>query len=386
MLKIPQNIKKIITNLEENGFEAYVVGGAIRNALLGLTPQDYDITTSCPPERVIEIFEKTLPTGIKHGTVTVIMDSISSEVTTYRIDGKYTDYRSPDSVSFTSSLEDDLSRRDFTVNAIAFNENNGLTDLFSGQKDIKSKTIRTVGNPEIRFFEDALRILRAVRFASTLGFTIEKNTYNAALKLAENLKNISGERIYTELTKAIMGNNTEILEDFINKGGLGSLNITKAFNFNAINSLPDNMPLRLFTFLKLTDANFEYLCDKLHFSNKLKQYLEKTFYIEKELKVDDKVHLKSILGYTESEVFSDYLEYKSVVMKENTEKLRTALKEIKTNKEPYKISMLNINGKDLEALGLRGEEIGTKLKLLLDKCIENPELNNKKLLLQLLSN
>lgn len=386
MLKIPQKIKKIITRIENNGFEAYVVGGAVRDAILGLTPKDYDITTSCPPEKITKIFEKTVPTGIKHGTVTVIIDSIPTEVTTYRIDGSYTNNRSPDSVSFTSNLFDDLSRRDFTINALAFNDISGLIDFFSGQADINNKLVRTVGNPEIRFSEDALRILRAVRFACTLKFEIESTTYLAALNSADRLKSISGERIFTELSKAILGDNTEALEDFINKGGLKSLNITSAFNFCAIKKLPLNIYIRLFAFFKLTDANFDYLSDRLHFNNKLKKYLDKAFYIDRKLNSYDKPHIKNILAYTETEAFGDYLDYKSVVLNENTEELNFALKTIINNKEPYKISMLNITGKDLEKLGFRGEEIGAKLEFLLDKCIENPELNNKKLLHQLLSN
>ncbi len=384
MLKIPQNIKKIITALEENGFEAYIVGGAVRDALLGLTPQDYDITTSCPPEKITELFEKTVPTGIKHGTVTVIIDNIPTEVTTYRIDGSYSDNRSPDTVTFTRSLQEDLARRDFTVNALAFNEKSGLADLYSGETDLRNKIIRTVGEPEIRFSEDALRILRAVRFASTLDFKIEERTYNAALMLAENLQSISGERIYTELTKTIMGENCEVLGDFINNGGLRALNITYAADFELLNRLSDNLPLRIFSFLKLTDADLDYLSVKLHFSNKLKVYLDKAFYIDKELKLTDKTHIKHILGYTEAEVFWDYLEYKSAVLNEDIKEFKAILKEIKDNNEPYKISMLEISGNDLENLGFSGEEIGKKLRILLKKCIENPQLNNKKTLIQII--
>lgn len=386
MLKIPQNIKKIITTLEENGFEAYVVGGAVRDTLLGLTPLDYDITTSCPPKKILELFNKTIPTGIKHGTVTVILDSVPTEVTTYRIDGVYTDNRSPDSVTFTSSLNKDLSRRDFTVNALAFNEDKGLIDLFYGQDDLKNRLIRTVGVAKKRFTEDALRILRAVRFASTLGFDIEIDTYNAAIELSENLKNISGERIYTELTKAIMGQNCEILEDFINNAGLSCLKITKANNFKSINLLCDNLPLRLFAFLKLTDAEIITTCERLHFSNKLKQYLDKIFYIDSNFKSTDKTHIKTLLAHCETEIFSDYLEFKSIVCKEDTKNIKNVLIEIIEKEEPYKISMLDITGKDLEDLGFTGEEIGLKLKFLLQKCIENPELNNKNSLIEILSN
>ena len=162
MLKIPHFIKEIISVLNSNGYEAYVVGGAVRDHLLSKTPTDYDITTSCPPEKITELFENTVPTGIKHGTVTVIIDHIPTEVTTFRIDGNYSDNRSPDSVTFTGNIKDDLSRRDFTVNALAYCEEKGVTDLFGGVVDLKNKLIKTVGVPEKRFNEDALRIMRAI--------------------------------------------------------------------------------------------------------------------------------------------------------------------------------------------------------------------------------
>ncbi len=384
MLKIPQNISKIISVLEQNGFEAYVVGGAVRDALLCHTPEDYDITTSCPPEKITELFEKTIPTGIKHGTVTVVMDSVPTEVTTYRIDGSYSDNRSPNSVTFTRNLKDDLSRRDFTVNALAFNDKCGLVDLFSGSDDLKNKIIRTVGNPDTRFREDALRILRAIRFGCTLKFSIEPDTYKAAIKHAEALGSISGERIFAELTKALMGENTELLEGFINSGGLAALEITNAKNFSAIDRLPQNLPLRLFAFLTLTDADYEPLSTRLHFSNKLKHYLDKMFIISSRFKGADKSHIKTLLGYSGTEIFADYLEYRAALFSEDISKAKALLTEITENNEPYKISMLDINGKDLEQLGFFGEEIGKILNDLLVRCINDPSLNRKQTLLEII--
>ena len=173
---LPKNVNKIIHVLEEHGFQAYAVGGCIRDSLLGRTPHDWDITTSALPEQVKDLFKKTVDTGIQHGTVTILLDGEGYEVTTYRLDGEYEDSRHPKEVTFTSLLSEDLKRRDFTVNAMAYNEKDGLVDLFGGQKDMEEKVIRCVGDPLERFTEDALRILRAVRFAAQLGFSIEERT------------------------------------------------------------------------------------------------------------------------------------------------------------------------------------------------------------------
>lgn len=166
---LPKNVNKIIHVLEEHGFQAYAVGGCIRDSLLGRTPHDWDITTSALPEQVKDLFKKTVDTGIQHGTVTILLDGEGYEVTTYRLDGEYEDSRHPKEVTFTSLLSEDLKRRDFTVNAMAYNEKDGLVDLFGGQKDMEEKVIRCVGDPLERFTEDALRILRAVRFAAPAG-------------------------------------------------------------------------------------------------------------------------------------------------------------------------------------------------------------------------
>lgn len=198
---LPKNVNKIIHVLEEHGFQAYAVGGCIRDSLLGRTPHDWDITTSALPEQVKALFKKTVDTGIQHGTVTILLEGEGYEVTTYRLDGEYEDSRHPKEVTFTSLLSEDLKRRDFTVNAMAYNEKDGLIDLFGGQKDMEEKVIRCVGDPLERFTEDALRILRAVRFAAQLGFSIEERTREAIGILAGNLEHISAERIQAELVK-----------------------------------------------------------------------------------------------------------------------------------------------------------------------------------------
>ncbi|MBE5957330.1 MAG: HD domain-containing protein [Lachnospiraceae bacterium] len=222
-MRVPKDVDLIIKILEKNGYEAFAVGGCVRDTILGREPQDWDITTSALPMTVKELFNRTIDTGLQHGTVTVMMKGVGYEVTTYRIDGEYNDSRHPDSVEFTSNLIEDLKRRDFTINAMAFNPKMGLVDAFDGIGDIERKVIKCVGNAEERFGEDALRILRAVRFSAQLGFDVEANTRAAASKLSSNLVNISKERIHTEMEKLILSNNPGKLKDAYEMG------ITKYF-------------------------------------------------------------------------------------------------------------------------------------------------------------
>ena len=206
-ISLPKNVNVIIESLEAAGYEAYAVGGCVRDSILGREPEDWDITTSALPEEVKAIFPRTIDTGIEHGTVTVMMEHVGYEVTTYRIDGKYTDGRHPDKVEFTPNLTEDLRRRDFTINAMAYNESSGLVDLYGGKEDIENKIIRCVGEAKERFNEDALRILRAVRFSAQLGFEIEDKTREEIKRQAVNLKKISVERIQTELVKMLVSDN-----------------------------------------------------------------------------------------------------------------------------------------------------------------------------------
>ncbi len=217
VIKIPPQVNRAIEILQNNGHTAYVVGGAVRDALMGKSPDDWDITTSALPEETLEAFAefRTIETGMKHGTVTVIVDGTSLEITTYRIETGYSDNRHPDKVDFTDRVEDDLSRRDFTVNAIAYSPSAGFADPFDGQKDIEKGIIRCVGEADKRFGEDALRILRALRFSSTLGFEIDSETSESIHRNYTLLKNISVERIFTELSKLLCGSDAgRILREY----------------------------------------------------------------------------------------------------------------------------------------------------------------------------
>ncbi len=208
---MPEAAAAIIKELNHHGYEAYIVGGCVRDSILGKVPQDWDITTSATPEQTKAIFRRTIDTGIEHGTVTVMMGKVGYEVTTYRVDGKYEDHRRPSGVTFTASLLEDLKRRDFTINAMAYNDKEGLVDAFDGAGDLEKGVIRCVGVPQERFDEDALRILRAVRFAAQLNFTIDEQTQQAIREKAEFLNDISAERIREELTKLITSEHPERL-------------------------------------------------------------------------------------------------------------------------------------------------------------------------------
>ena len=222
-ISMPENVRKIIEKLEEAGFEAYAVGGCIRDSILGRRPNDWDITTSARPLEIKALFRRTVDTGLQHGTVTVLLGGEGYEVTTYRIDGEYEDGRHPKEVVFTSNLTEDLRRRDFTINAMAYSERDGLVDVFDGMGDIEKGVIRCVGNAEERFTEDALRMLRAVRFSAQLGFSIEESTREAIAKLAGNLSKISAERIQAELVKLVVSDHPDYMRTAYETGITGQI-------------------------------------------------------------------------------------------------------------------------------------------------------------------
>ncbi len=208
---IPKDVSFLIDTIYENGYEAFMVGGCVRDSVLNLIPNDYDITTNAKPKEIINIFKdyKIIDTGIKHGTVSIILNNNIYEITTYRIEGEYENNRRPKTVEFTSSIEEDLRRRDFTINAMAYNKQFGIIDKFNGLEDLQNRIIKTVGNPDERFKEDGLRMIRAIRFSSKLGFNIDENTLNGIYKNSYIIKNISTERINDEFTKILLSDNPQ---------------------------------------------------------------------------------------------------------------------------------------------------------------------------------
>ncbi len=242
-INLPDNVNFIIQSLQNHGYEAFAVGGCVRDSIIGRLPNDWDITTSALPSQIKSVFKRTVDTGIEHGTVSVLIDKEAYEVTTYREDSDYKDFRHPSSVEFVKSLEEDLLRRDFTINAMAYNYERGLVDPFDGLGDLHKKIIRCVGNPTARFSEDALRILRAVRFSAQLSFDIEENTKAAIQDLSHTLKHISVERICTELIKLITSPHPEYIRTAYELG------ITKVFfkEFDIMMRTPQNSPFHIYS-------------------------------------------------------------------------------------------------------------------------------------------
>ena len=374
MHSLPAYITKIISVFEKNGYNAYAVGGCVRDILLGKKPDDYDITTSCPPEKTMELFEKTIPTGIKHGTVTVITENKSVEVTTFRKDGEYSDNRSPDSVSFVDALEADLSRRDFTINAMAYKGEN-IIDLFDGINDLKNKTIRAIGNPNERFCEDALRILRAFRFAAKLDFSIEENTYSAILKNSHLLENISAERIFSELSKTICSKNTNVLGNLVDSGCLTHLGLLEIESADKIALLPEKLSVRFPAFSLLCGVSAFELAKKLKCDNALKNHCKNIDTLSSIPLSNKKSVLKKAMSITDIQSVTDYLLIQNLCFgKDFTLSL---IKEISVNNEPYKIEHLQIGGDDIIAMSFEGRRVGEVLKTLLEYVIEQPENNTK---------
>lgn len=428
-LNIPSKAKTIITLLENAGFEAFCVGGAVRDSIMGLNPTDWDITTSASPEDTVMVFKdyKTVDTGLKHGTLTVVIDKTPFEVTTYRVDGDYNDNRHPENVHFTKKLSDDLSRRDFTVNALAYNDKTGLVDLYGGQEDIYNSIIKTVGNPSARFQEDGLRIMRALRFASVLGFTIESETAKAIHDNKDLLKNISAERLAVELSKLVCGKNAfnilteywDVLSVFIPeiKSAVGFKQYGKKHAYDVwehichtVDTIPQDKILRLTMLLhdlgkipthKLDEngnSTFKNhatiggdmareILTRLRFNKKTinrVSFLVANHDFEPPLsKTDLKKHLKNktvddiktLLTIKKSDRGALSESYRDI-SKESEQCLKW-LDEIEKNNECCKIAQLAITGDDLKKKGLKGEDIGKALDTLLDAVIEG-KLQNKK--------
>ena len=382
-MQLPSDVVFILDKMKESGYTAHVVGGSVRDSLLGRPLGDFDITTSATPEETKAVFRdyKTVDTGIKHGTVTLVLNGVPYEITTYRVDGDYKDNRHPESVTFTDRLEDDLARRDFTVNAMAYNPRIGLSDPFDGRGDAARRLIRAVGDPKVRFDEDALRILRALRFASVLGFAIEDKTAIAARELSERLPSISKERIFTELKKLVMGvDATAILYEYADV-------LERVLCGLRIESLPDKD-----RFVK-ADIYSRFASFFLLNSDEPLAFAERVF---TDLKTDKftRTHTISVLSAYNSITFDDrrstltaLTQYGKdvtegvlalgVLTGRFTDRELAVLDDALTSGVPYKISGLAIRGGDLLAIGIKGERIGEALSSLLYAVI-NGEVENEK--------
>ena len=381
-LNIPENYKNVLKKLTDMGFQAYIVGGCVRDLLLGITPDDYDVTTSATPQQIKKVFQKTIDTGIKYGTVTVIEGDAVCEVTTFRSETTYSDMRRPDSVEFVSDIKSDLSRRDFTINAICYNPDTGIIDCFNSQNDLHNGILRTVGNAEERFKEDPLRIVRLFRFSSTLDFEIADETYCAAVKHSPLIKNISRERIATEISKAACGKNVESFNSLIGCGALNFCGIENA-NIQNISLLNGSQNLRLYDFLKATSKEISIPLKELKMNNAFKKYCVDMEYLSANMKTLTVVEIKTLMRKVDISIIADYVEFKKIVDETDiSEAFKTANKIISAN-EPYKISHLNICGNDLSSLGFTGKQIGSILEFLIEKVIYDKTLNTKEALIKI---
>ena len=402
-IELPGNVRFILHMLREAGHEAYVVGGCVRDSIMGRKPHDWDICTSAKPEQVIEIFNhyKVIPTGLKHGTVTIMKNDKPYEITTYRVDGEYDDARHPKDVTFTTSLEEDLSRRDFTMNALAYNNNNDLVDLFGGVNDIKNGIVRCVGNPRERFSEDALRIMRALRFATRFGFKIEENTFAAMKEKKSLLSKISAERINSELTQIIMceaedvarilykaedilfelfpalrENDGSYINNILHSNKIKSVRLALLFDF------PEEQLKDILTNLRYDNETISSVLNTRKYGQQILKYDSEKYTIEYFLK-----RIMHDIGYEDTQKALFYcIAYSRAKSNEKQELLFTnmlyVVMVINDRNECYKLSQLAVNGNDIKHFGYKGQQIGTVLNYLLDMVMKGVLENNKPTLLK----
>ena len=433
---MPDKAKRVVNTIQAAGFEAYVVGGCVRDSILGRQPQDWDITTSAKPEQVKALFPRTIDTGLQHGTVTVMQDREGFEVTTYRIDGEYEDSRHPKEVVFTPNLEEDLKRRDFTINAMAYNEEKGLVDIFGGMEDIRLGRIRCVGRAEERFGEDALRMLRAIRFSAQLGYEIDEETQQGIRRLAPTLKNISAERIQTELVKMLVSPHPDYLRTAYDMG------VTKIFFpefdrameteqhhphhmysvgehiLHSLAYVPADKVLRLTMLLhdigkpdtltideqgithfynheRLSAEMAKTILRRLKFDNdtinmvyKLVMYHDYGNSVEPTLQIvrramnkigEDAFPALFQVKYADMMAQSDYLRDEKLKRLENWRQLYA---EICEKQQCVSLKSLAVTGSDLIAAGMKpGRELGDVLQKLLQLVLDDPACNTKEKLL-----
>lgn len=392
---IPKPVKLAMQTMKKNGFECFIVGGSVRDFLMGKEPSDFDITTNATPEETKRCFLdfRVIETGIEHGTVTVLISGEPIEITTYRIDGKYLDNRHPESVSFTVNLAEDLSRRDFTVNALAYDGEANIVDLFSGKEDLKNKIIRCVGEPDRRFLEDGLRILRALRFSSVLDFEIDGDTQASIRKNKELLRNISTERILVEITKLLCGIRAkEILMSFREVFEVIIPEISNYLNYEkniyALEKLEKEKELRFAAFFAEAENPKKTLKD-LKFDNKSKELISGLVLDLKKEMVAERIFLKKMLITREFSYMRNLVELKKAFGEDfsKCEAMRTIIDDIEEKAECVKINQLAIDGNDVKTIGgVSGREIGIALNKILDMVIEGEIQNNRDELIKFLKN
>lgn len=431
---LPEKVNMIIHTIQAAGFEAYAVGGCVRDSILGRVPDDWDITTSAKPEDIKKLFKRTIDTGIEHGTVTVMLEAEGFEVTTYRIDGEYEDSRHPKEVTFTSNLREDLRRRDFTINAMAYNDEVGLVDIFEGISDIEKKIIRCVGDAKERFTEDALRMMRAVRFSAQLGYSIDEGTKEAIKELAPTLKKISAERVQVELVKLVTSNNPDylkiayetkitaiVLPEFdlcmeteqknphhmysVGEHTLWSMKYVERDKVLRLAMLFHDMgkPEAITTDDKgihhfhghneLSSQITREVLRRLRFDNDTIHKVERLVYFHDYRPALTDKSVRRFVAKIGKDLFPLYIlvqtadvkaqsDYKKEEKLHNIETVNNIFLGILEREECLCLKDLAVTGKDLIDLGIKpGKEIGEILNHLLEMVLENPGLNEKEILL-----
>ena len=433
-MEMPKNVQNVLFALEKAGYEAWCVGGCVRDSLLGRVPEDWDVTTSALPEETMAVFgDAALPTGLKHGTVTVKMEGTSVEVTTYRVDGAYHDHRRPDSVSFTRSLEEDLRRRDFTVNAMAMDLRGQLRDPFGGQADLQSKLLRAVGEPDRRFNEDALRILRGLRFEAVLGFTIEEDTGESIRRNRELLQSIAAERIQAEFFKLLCGGHAvEVLREYPEVIGVFWPEILPMVGFDqrnyhhcydiwehtlhAMSYTPNDLVLRCSALLHdvgkvecctvdETDVGHFYghpqvsarmadqMLRRLKCPNDLRitivrlvEWHDKVFprtekSVRRALMNLGETDLRRLIAIKRADNLAQAPEFHGT--QKEIDRFEAILEEVLKAQACFSLKDLAVNGNDLTAIGFKGKEIGTILRCLLGKVVDGEIPNDRVVLLKM---
>lgn len=390
-IELPKDVNYIIDTFTKNNYECYLVGGSLRDYLLKRNVHDYDLTTSALPSETISLFDHVFLTGLKHGTVSILLNKEIYEVTTFRIDGTYLDNRHPSDVTFTRSLDEDLKRRDFTINALAYNPSVGLIDLFNGINDLNNKIIRCVNNPNKRFKEDALRMLRAIRFSSELNFIIEENTYKAIKECAPLIQNISKERIRDEFNKTLLSDNPYLLKEFYDTNlstyffnelsYIYENNLEEKLN-NELNNSEKDLTTRLVILFSYLDksSDFRKILNNFKLPNEIIKNVLKIYNsLEFEIKDNESLIRKevSILG------ISNYKKLLNILKnKENDEEINLVINKFDTyNLNGLTLKELKVNGSDLLKLNYKNIEIGNILNNMLIDVISDPSKNNKEYLL-----
>lgn len=409
-IRLPEEVKDIIATIEKNGCQAYAVGGCVRDSILGRTPDDWDITTSAVPGQIKSFFKRTVDTGIKHGTVTVLINRTGYEVTTYRIDGEYKDGRHPESVEFSVRLIDDLKRRDFTINAMAYNDSDGLVDEFDGIGDLKRGVVRCVGNAEERFTEDALRMMRAIRFSAQLGFEIDADTFSAIEEMASNIVKVSMERVQAELVKTLLSDNPDYVKLYAETGlfkeilpwvysvltgkyAKGAMIMLKNAGKNPVlryaallNSLEPSAAKETLKSLKLDNYTVDTVTKLVENSRVV---LEENEPAVREAIYKYGRNLMELMLEHDRAALAAKEEITGISMNGKRKHLKVIgmmYRDITERGDCISIKDLDITGNDLMEYGLKGPAIGETLEKLLHIVIENPKLNEKTTLIALIEN